>query len=85
MFPFYAMLSGRRGLTYDVPRMSFVTRMLTENSRFDQYSEHFERCYLDDLFNKIAKQMQYVSEIDEVLHGIVNEEISLLAYYGDVL
>lgn len=33
-----------------------------------------------DLFNKIAKQMQYVSEIDEVLHGIVNEEISLLAY-----
>jgi len=38
-----------------------------------------------DLFNKIAKQMQYVSEIDEVLHGIVNEEISLLAYYGDVL
>lgn len=33
-----------------------------------------------DLFNKIATQMQYVSEIDEVLHGIVNEEIPLLAY-----
>lgn len=33
-----------------------------------------------DLFNKIATQMQYVSEIDEVLHGIVNEEIPLLTY-----
>ena len=25
--PFYAMLSGRRGLTYDVPRMSSGTRI----------------------------------------------------------
>ena len=25
--PIYAMLSGRRGLTYDVPRMSFGTRI----------------------------------------------------------
>ena len=27
---------------------SLLTRMLTENSRFDQYSEHFERCYLEE-------------------------------------
>lgn len=33
-----------------------------------------------DLFNKIAKQMQYVSDIDEVIHGIVNEEIPLLNF-----
>lgn len=33
-----------------------------------------------DLFNKIAKQMQYVSEIDEVVHGIVNGEIPLFPY-----
>ena len=33
-----------------------------------------------DLFNKLAMQMQYVSEIDEVIHGIVNEEISLLQF-----
>ncbi len=33
-----------------------------------------------DLLNKIAKQMQYVSKVDEVLHGIVNEEIPLLVY-----
>ena len=28
---------------------SLLTRMLTENSRFDEYSEHFERCYLEEL------------------------------------
>ena len=33
-----------------------------------------------DLLNKIAKQMQYVSEVDEVVHGIVNGEIPLLSY-----
>lgn len=33
-----------------------------------------------DLFNKIAKQMQYVTEIDDVLHGIINGEIPLLPY-----
>lgn len=32
-----------------------------------------------DLFNKIAKQMQYVSEVDEVMHGIVNGEIPLFS------
>ena len=31
-----------------------------------------------DLFNKIAKQMQYVDEIDEALHGIIRGEIQLL-------
>ncbi|MCD7726324.1 MAG: N-6 DNA methylase [Clostridiales bacterium] len=33
-----------------------------------------------DLFNKIATQMQYVSEIDEIMHGIVSEEIPLLIF-----
>lgn len=31
-----------------------------------------------DLFNKIASQMLCVGEIDEVMHGIVNDEVSLL-------
>ena len=33
-----------------------------------------------DLFNKIAQQMQYVSEVDDIMHGIINKEISLLPY-----
>lgn len=33
-----------------------------------------------DLFNKIATQMQLVSDIDELLHGVVNEELYLLDY-----
>ena len=33
-----------------------------------------------DLFNKIAKQMQYVSEVDEILHEIINGEIPLFSY-----
>ena len=36
-----------------------------------------------DLLNKIAVQMQYVSEIDEYLHGIVNGETLLQAYNID--
>ena len=33
-----------------------------------------------DLFNKIAAQMRIVSEIDEVIHSIVNGEIALMRY-----
>ena len=33
-----------------------------------------------DLLNKITVQMHLVSEIDEVLHGVINEEISLLPF-----
>ncbi len=33
-----------------------------------------------DLFNKIASQMQIVSEIDEVLHNILSGDVSLLSY-----
>lgn len=33
-----------------------------------------------DLCNKIAKQMQIVTEVDEVMHSIVNGEIALLNY-----
>ncbi len=33
-----------------------------------------------DLFNKIASQMQIVSEIDEILHLIVSGNVSLLCY-----
>ncbi len=33
-----------------------------------------------DLLNKIATQMRCVSDIDELLHGVVNGEISLLDY-----
>lgn len=36
-----------------------------------------------DLFNKIATQMQYVAEIDEIVHGIVNGDISLLSFEGN--
>lgn len=35
-----------------------------------------------DLFNKIASQMQYVTQIDEILHGIVSGEVPLLDYEG---
>lgn len=52
------------------------------------YSYRFTHCdftrddlrKLLDLLNKIASQMQIVSDIDEVLHSIVNGEISLLPY-----
>lgn len=33
-----------------------------------------------DLFNKIATQMQYVTQIDEILHGVVGGEVPLLDY-----
>lgn len=33
-----------------------------------------------DLFNKIAVQMHLVSEVDEILHGIINEEIPLFLF-----
>jgi len=33
-----------------------------------------------DLFNKIAKQAQYVSSVDEVLHGIISGDIELMAF-----
>ena len=33
-----------------------------------------------DLFNKIASQMQYVTQIDEILHGIVSGKVPLLDY-----
>lgn len=33
-----------------------------------------------DLFNKIATQMQYVTQIDEILHGIASREVPLFDY-----
>ena len=33
-----------------------------------------------DLLNKIAKQMQIVADIDELMHGIVDGTIPLLSY-----
>ena len=39
-----------------------LTRMLTENSRFDQYSEHFERCYLEELLLMLMR------------HSVMNEK-----------
>lgn len=33
-----------------------------------------------DLFNKIAKQMQYVSEIDEILHSMIGNEVPLFDF-----
>lgn len=41
---------------------SLLTRMLTENSRFDQYSEHFERCYLEELLLMLMR------------HSVMNEK-----------
>ena len=41
---------------------SLLTRMLTENSRFDQYSEHFERCYLEELLLLLMR------------HSVMNEK-----------
>ena len=36
--------------------------MLTENSRFDQYCEHFERCYLEELLLMLMR------------HSVMNEK-----------
>lgn len=36
--------------------------MLTENSRFDEYSEHFERCYLEELLLMLMR------------HSVMNEK-----------
>lgn len=36
--------------------------MLTENSRFDRYSEHFERCYLEELLLMLMR------------HSVMNEK-----------
>ena len=33
-----------------------------------------------DLLNKIAKQMQYVSEIDDLVHSIIEDDASLIDY-----
>ena len=41
---------------------SLLTRMLTENSRFDRYSEHFERCYLEELLLMLMR------------HSVMNEK-----------
>ncbi len=41
---------------------SLLNRMLTENSRFDQYSEHFERCYLEELLLMLMR------------HSVMNEK-----------
>ena len=41
---------------------SLLTRMLTENSRFDEYSEHFERCYLEELLLMLMR------------HSVMNEK-----------
>ena len=41
---------------------SLLTRMLTENSRFDQYCEHFERCYLEELLLLLMR------------HSVMNEK-----------
>ena len=38
------------------------SRMLTENSRFDRYSEHFERCYLEELLLMLMR------------HSVMNEK-----------
>ena len=35
-----------------------------------------------DLFNRIAKQMSIVGEVDEIVHGIVDGSIPLLSYNG---
>jgi len=37
-------------------------------------------CELLNLFNRIAKQMQYVDSIDEIMHGIVKNEVPLLRF-----
>ena len=41
---------------------SLLTRMLTENSQFDRYSEHFERCYLEELLLLLMR------------HSVMNEK-----------
>ena len=47
---------------------SLLNRMLTENSRFDQYSEHFERCYLEELLLMLMRH----SVMNEKEPGLLN-------------
>ena len=54
---------------------SLLTRMLTENSRFDQYSEHFERCYLEEL---LLMRKEYHTAMILVTHNI-----GVAAYMAD--
>ena len=44
-----------------------------------EFSEEDFRELLD-LLNKIATQMQFVTQIDEILHSIVGGEVSLLDF-----
>ena len=60
---------------------SLLTRMLTENSRFDEYSEHFERCYLEELLLK-PLTLEEVSSVASLSPTYFSKKFKLITGMG---